>query len=282
MQLKLIINPRAGNGNGRKLLPKILSCLKGHDISAYFTKRHGDAIHAARAAAGKYDLVIAVGGDGTINQVMSALVNTPTPLGVIPIGTTNVFAREFRIPRDIAKSCRIITQMHMRRFDVGAANHHYFLMWAGIGLDASVLHETPQLLKQILGIGAYPLAALKKLIAYRSRPMRVHVNGRSYTSYFTIISNIRNYGGFLQFSPEADPHDGLLDVCMFPNKLQFFGVLKSVVELKAGIRRLHTLKATHIRITAPTGILIHTDAEILGTTPLTISVLPQALSVIVP
>ncbi|HLD06250.1 MAG TPA: diacylglycerol kinase family protein [Candidatus Nanoarchaeia archaeon] len=282
MNLLLILNPQAGYGNGERLLPQIRSAFAGHALAVRVSRRPADTIAAAREAVGKVDAIIAAGGDGTINQVMSAIVGTNIPLGVIPLGTANVFAQEFHIPFAIPEACAVIKEMHVRAFDVGTANHHYFLMWAGIGLDAGVLSEMTQLMKQIFGISAYPLAALKKLLTYRSHPMRVEIDGTAYTSYFTIISNIRNYGGVIRLSPDADPHDGLLDVSIFPDKLQLFTVIRSFIELKAGVRSVPTIKATHVRITAPTGILVHTDAEVLGTTPLTVTVIPHALSVIVP
>src|SRR3989338_10148813 len=170
MNILLIINTNAGKGNLVKHLPKIKAFFSNRSclLEVYKTQKRGDALKKAKISAGKYDVIIAAGGDGTINEVVNGIAKSKTKLGILPIGTTNVFAKEMKIPSKLLDACKLITNGKSRKIDLGKANDHYFLQWAGIGFDASVLAEVQPLLKKFLGIGAYTIAACRKLISYNS------------------------------------------------------------------------------------------------------------------
>lgn len=288
-KVKLILNPKAGNGIGVAYIPIIKKLFKDYDLTVYKTKKKKDATEQAKLSSNKYDIIIAAGGDGTINEVINGLVNSRSSLGIIPIGTGNSFAAELKISLNFIKACQIIKKNKIKKFDLGKANNSYFLLWSGIGFDAHVLDNVQPLLKKILGITAYPLTAFQKLVDYKAPLMSITMDDKiKKNGYFTVISNIKNYGRFFQFSPNADPFDGKLDVCILKKKptfkkmLEYLMIISKKKKKKNYDKDIDHFQAKKIKIDSKEKILIHTDAEIIGTTPVTIIVVPKAVSIIIP
>lgn len=285
MRIKLILNPNSGNGLGISHIPIIKKKFKNWQIDIYKTRSKGDATKEAKKS-GTYDIVIVAGGDGTINEVINGLAGSKVKLGIIPIGTGNVFAKELKLPINIHKICNIIKKTKTRVYDLGKANNNYFLLCCGIGFDASVLKEMNPLIKKILGVFSYPVYAIKRLVNYNAPLIYVRANSKKKKGFFLIVSNIKEYAGLFEFSPDANPYDGKLDACLFEYKIKFFRIIKELIKVKSKLKLkpqdvLH-YQFENIRVESDSKVLVQTDGEIIGTTPVDIKVVPKAISIIVP
>jgi diacylglycerol kinase (ATP) len=176
---RLIYNPTSGREEMKKRLADILDRLDigGIEATCHATSGEGDATAAAAEAVerGCYDLIIAAGGDGTLNEVINGMAEKPNlpPLGVLPLGTTNDFARAMGIPKNWEDSCDLILRQESRLIDLGKANDRYFINIAGGGRLTELTYEVPSRLKTMIGQLAYYLKGIEKMPA---------CSRRSYTS----------------------------------------------------------------------------------------------------
>ena len=173
--LHLIINPNAGTRQGRRFLPEMISVFNkaGYLCSVYVTEKRGDAVDFARAHAGEADLVVACGGDGTLNEVITGLQQGGhrTPLGYIPCGSTNDFASGLELPLAPLLACDSIVFGNPRSLDVGLfGSDRYFSYTASFGAFTSVSWSTPQNVKNVLGHVAYILEGIRS----RMSPLSQH------------------------------------------------------------------------------------------------------------
>jgi len=299
MKVKLIINPNAGIQ--KKSIKKIKQSLflekKDEEIKIivdFFkkqriklnisqTKKEGDGIIIASKSS-KYNLIIVAGGDGTINEVINGL-NYKTKLGIIPTGSENVFAKEMKIPTNIVKACEVIIKKQTKLVDIGIANKNKFVFSCGIGFDAHAITKVKTIMKKFFGKHSYKFAGIKTLFEHRAEKLSIKCDDKQYEGYFAIISNLKKYGGNIILSPNAEVNDGKLDVSIFTKKDFLSNVKYLFGAVRGNISKLQNIKqlqAKKIIVTSKKNVLYHTDAEIKGTTPVSISVLPSKLKLIVP
>ena len=307
MKASIIFNPTAGTRNLQLQIKEAGQYLQqqGWQISWCETAYSGHATQLAREIAGRGDdIAIAVGGDGTINEVMNGLVGSQTAIGILPAGTGNVFAVEMHIPvpsplllNSLKKAAETLKNGQTKLIDVGRAKfadgtERYFLMWAGIGLDAAIsnafeVDKTHYPGMKALGLVAWLLAGLSVLRDFRGKRMRIVVDQGAINRrmILTAVSNSQLYGRFWRLSPEAKLDDGLLDVVA----MEGYGLgssLKHVILATFGrhIRdpEVHIYRTKQITIEAKDLIPVHLDAENVGHTPVEIEVIPRSLKVILP
>lgn len=285
MRYLLIINPLAGNGKARSLINKISAFfhLHGHNLTVVQTKKRGDGVKLTKRHQNKHDVIIACGGDGTINEVINGLVGTKKSLAIIPLGTENILAQYLKIPSNIEQACKRILEGKRKIVDVGKANGRYFILMTGIGFDAHVAAKVEPLLKKLFGSIAYPITAVREIFSYTPTKLTVSVGKKRYTGYYVLVSNCKYYGGMLPLAYQAEIDDGILDVCIFRNP-QMYSTLRYLASAtmlnKDFFRDVQYLRTTSLRITAEKPTLVHTDCEIIGTTPVKISIKKKALKVI--
>ncbi|HEY1352741.1 MAG TPA: diacylglycerol kinase family protein [Ktedonobacteraceae bacterium] len=288
----IIANPTAGS------FPRhhynhahTLAFLKAHgwEVELCFTGGPGDARVLARLAVErKISLVIAAGGDGTINEVIQELAGSATALGVLPLGTMNVWAREVGIPLDCARAREILVHGQTRRIDLGRANGRYFLLMVGIGVDGQVAQAVEQKPLKRLGVLGYALAALWFGTGYLGFPLTLRMDGAEAVrtrALQVVVGNTRLYAGAFKFTWLARCDDGLLDLCLVHKggPLRRLVVLFDFILMREQRRlrvRYHTLREVMIETRDPVAIQI--DGEPAGHTPASIAVIPGALNVIVP
>ncbi len=285
----LIVNRTARKAKN-VIVPEVKAFFEKNNVSldvAYWRKR-GDAIIASKEAAGRYDVVIAAGGDGTINEAINGLAGSKTRLGIIPAGTGNVFAIELNIPRDVKKACEIIFRGKTRKVDLGKANNRYFLLWTGIGIDAHAIKAVHQSLfwKQLLGAFAFFFLGLKSYFYYQSRKLYIYQNQNLVeTGYFVVAGNVKHYAGSFRLLPFADLEDGNLDVLVFKKRgltnylRYFFGIYTGS---HIGYDDVVYFKTKRISVVSKRPMLVHVDGDVVDVTPVSIVVLPKYLEVIVP
>lgn len=182
---RIIYNPTSGRELIRKVLPDILQRFEqsGYETSAHATTCAGDAVKAARyAVEQEFDVVVAAGGDGTINEVINGLAEQDhkPKLGVIPVGTTNDFARALHIPRNIHKAVDIILEDYTHPLDIGRVNDQYFMNISGGGKITEVSYEVPSKLKTMIGQLAYYLKGIEMLPSIRPTRVEIEYDGKWY------------------------------------------------------------------------------------------------------
>ena len=293
----VIYNPTAGSGLTKKRVPieavieRFLA--NGWNVGAVQTRCAGDGTAAAeRAIAEGADVVVAMGGDGTVNEVVQALAETERPLGILPAGTINVLAQELGLPLDPLLAVDVVCAGTVRRIDLGKANERYFTMMIGLGYDAESTQALIPSLKQWTGPIAYWLAGFQSFVKHKSVRARLWVNDGRKTRklrrlvYMMVVSNVGLYaGGVLKFTPEASFSDGLLDVCLIRSKRWYRALLHVVLSIVGGLRTVSDVEffqVQSLKITTGRPFPYQLDGDPAGTTPVTISVVPQALGVLVP
>ena len=222
--LFLILNPSAGTRQGRRFLPDIISVFTraGYLCSVYITEKRGDAVSFARSCAGKTDLVVACGGDGTLNEVITGLQlgGHKTPLGYIPCGSTNDFANGLGISTLPLIAAEAIVAGQPRPLDVGLfLPDRYFSYTASFGAFTSVSWSTPQNVKNVLGHAAYILEGIRSLADIRPIHMRIIADGRPYEEdyIFGAVCNSTSLGGVLKLEDSAvDTNDGRFEALLIP------------------------------------------------------------------
>ncbi|MBD2104403.1 diacylglycerol kinase family protein [Leptolyngbya sp. FACHB-261] len=295
MDTLLIVNPTSGPNDQASLLRDIIKALQDQNIRAEVSlttpDSDGQALAAEAAQAGT-KLVIAAGGDGTIEAVARGLIHTSTALGIIPLGTRNNIAASLSIPNNLEQAARILVEGESCQIDVGKANDHYFLEVVGIGLEAVLFpcgDEVKEAVKKNrLALLRSVLSGLKIFSEFRSHRLVLRLNGRRLLRLRTLQVNICNsprYGMEFALAPNAKMDDGKLDVIYLDNAskwehLQHFFTAMRGQPLSR--EQLRTYQAARIEVRSYHPLKVHADGDCIGNTPLTVEVVPKALRVRVP
>ncbi|MBI4788482.1 MAG: diacylglycerol kinase family lipid kinase [Chloroflexi bacterium] len=297
MKARVIYNPSAGMRTAREQLEAAATELhgRGWSLDMVETVRPGQAVEFARQAAERmFDAVIAVGGDGTLNEAANGLVDSTTALGVLPLGTVNVWAKEMGLPPDdLRLGARLLADAPVRRIDVGEVcgptiARRVFVLCCGVGLDAAITREVePQReTKRRFGALLYWLVGIRRAWSYRGKPATLEFDDRRVRRrvILALAANTQLYGGIVRIAPDARVDDGALDLVVFRGT----GVLATASHL------LRVLVGSHLRDPQVEvyrtrcvqikgkNLPVHVDAEPVGFTPLEIRVRPRALRVLVP
>ncbi|MGM8364013.1 diacylglycerol kinase [Virgibacillus sp. W0181] len=274
---RIIYNPTSGREIFKRELPNVLERFEvaGYETSAHATTCEGDAIEAARIAVDRnFDVVVAAGGDGTINEVINGIAEAEErpKLGIIPAGTTNDFARALAIPRDIKKAVDIILKEQIMALDIGKANDHYFMNIAGGGELTELTYEVPSRLKTMLGQLAYYMKGMEMLPFLKPVQTKIEYDGNVFEGdiMLFLVSNTNSVGGFEKLAPDAKPNDGLFDLIILKktNLAEFIRIAS------AGVRGAHIddkqviyVQAKQIRVTPEEKMQLNLDGEFGGMLP---------------
>ena len=289
MKYIFIVNPNSGNAKHDIQLDFLQSKFSSSDEIS--VKETAYQFHAKElvneAIAEKADVIVACGGDGTINEVASAMVNTKIPLGIIPTGSGNGLASNLAIPKDINKAIEIILKHNVHTIDVGRVEDKYFFSNLGFGIDAEVIKTYEENQKRTLT--GYVDASLKTLMNYKSKLFRLYIDDviieKNFYYLFCSNSNIAGYG--ISFTPKADLADGELDLLMIEDLDVFEQFYFSVLVLAKKIDLLEQAnykKVKKFKIESLDGepITYQLDGEINKSSSLKVKVkvLPNALHII--
>ena len=287
----IIANPTSGSYffYGRQI-EETVSFLRRQrwNVTLQLTTGAGDARRLARLAVEQQvNVVIAAGGDGTINEIIQELAGSETALGVLPTGTVNVWARETNIPLDGAGARKVLINGETRRIDLGKVKNRYFLLMAGIGFDADVTHAVEKKPIKRLGVLGYLLIGTWVGLGYQSFRAFVTINGRlmKKNALQIIIGNTQLYGGTIRYTWQAQCDDGLLDLCIVRHRKMWGRVvvfLDFLLRRKQRHQWVTYAKGSVIEVRTPKPVAIQVDGDPIGYTPATFSIVPQALKVIVP
>ncbi|WNS80308.1 diacylglycerol kinase [Domibacillus sp. DTU_2020_1001157_1_SI_ALB_TIR_016] len=289
---RIIYNPTSGRELFRKHLPEALEKLEraGYETSAHATTGEGDATEAARIATErKFDVVIAAGGDGTLNEVVNGLAGQEhrPKFGVIPMGTTNDFARALHIPRDIQGAIDVITAGETIPVDVGRMNERYFINIAGGGRLTELTYEVPSKLKTMLGQLAYYLKGIEMLPSIKPTDIRIEYDGEVFEgeSLLFLIGLTNSVGGFEKLAPDSSVNDGLFTLIILKKtNLAEFIRIASLALRGDHLNDPHVIytKASRIHVQSSEPLLINLDGELGGEIPADFENLYRHLDVFAP
>jgi diacylglycerol kinase (ATP) len=281
----IILNPAAGSEQTERWRERIESIAHGGDL--LITSRSGEAETLARRAADKgFEKIVAAGGDGTVNEVANGLVGSGATLGLLPMGTVNVFAMELGLPTHDLELCwDIIQDENTRLVDLPSANGKYFVQLAGVGLDAQVVKETSLAFKRSFGPLSYLISAAQ--IAAR-QPPRLFIESENASideGSFVLVGNGRFYGGPFPFFKHAAIDDGLFDVVAF-KRLGYLEIIKYLqdVVFSSDIRapEIEYFQTRHLRVTSEQNVPVELDGELAGSCPVDFQIREGAVRVLAP
>jgi YegS/Rv2252/BmrU family lipid kinase len=286
----VIYNPAAGQWRKRKLRTT-LAALKGLGcaITLFATQKSGDAQERAQTlTTSEFDVVVAAGGDGTINEVANGLANAlgpVPPLAIIPLGTANVLAQEIGLrgnPRSVARAIAGGARMTVH---LGEANGRYFLMMAGVGFDAHVVANVDLTLKRRTGKIAYVIETLIQGLRYGFPRCRVTIDGKTHDACSVVVCNGRHYGGPFVAAPKASLADPAFEVCLL-EKGGYRHVLRYAAALVMGrlsaLPDVQILTGKTLHIDGQAGLPVQGDGDIIATLPVEIGVAERTLELIIP
>lgn len=295
MKLLMVFNPHAAGGRAARLLPDVRAAMaRFADVEVLATRGPGDALaRVAEADLAGYDGLVAAGGDGTLFEVLNGLYAQPPsqrrPLGLVPVGTGNAFARDLDLlPGDWEKGVALVGRARPTAIDVGrvdmddGAPPFHFLNIIGAGLPADAMRTAERL--KFLGSSAYSVAALWRAMRLKTYPLVIEIDGEKLEqdALFVEISNTRYTGTSFLMAPAARADDGLLDVTLV-RRLSRRRLLRLFPTIYRGdhvhYEEVFTCQAGTIRIAAPEGLTLTPDGEFRGRTPATITCLPGDLEV---
>jgi YegS/Rv2252/BmrU family lipid kinase len=286
-RLLIIFNPATGWRRRRRLAP-VLAQLRAHGCALVLreTEGPGDAERfAAEADPAACDLVVAAGGDGTVNETINGLAHTGLPLALIPLGTANVLAAEIGLSTDPAAVARCVALGQPRPIALGAANGRRFLLMAGAGFDANVVAGVSGPMKRWLGKGAYVLSALRQLLVFDFPVYEVRTDNVVHHAASVIVANARHYGGRFVCAPEASLESETLQVCLFERRgrLAAIGYSAALVTGRLpGLASYRVIEARRIEIRGRAGEPLQGDGDVIGQLDVAIEALPRALDLIYP
>src|SRR4051812_41761147 len=240
---------------------------KGHHVEPHATFQSGDAFAiAADAARRGVDVVAAAGGDGTVNEVVNGLDGYDVPLGIIPLGTANDFARQVGIPADADHAMDVILQRKPRRLDTGSLNGRRFLNVSTAGVGAEATAETPAEMKESLGPLAYAISGMRKLADFHPKYARFAGDGFEYEGEFLMfaVGLTRSTGGGTMVTPMASATDGLLDLCIVEamTRREFAATALKVKRGEhVGHPGVHYKQLRAVTIDAPETLSVNVDGE---------------------
>lgn len=287
--IALIVNPSAGGGRAAKVLPKVQERLRALGVEQH-TELTRDLPHAqdlARSAAAAGEPAVVLSGDGLVGAVAHVLRgHAGAVMGVLPGGRGNDFARVAGIPLDVEEACEVIANGAPRAVDLGDVDGATFIGIASLGFDSEANRIANEAPPQLGGL-VYAYGALRALAAWKHASFEVVVDGtaRAFSGWSVACANSKAYGGGMFMAPDADLHDGQLDVVISEatTKAKFLRVLPAVFKGRhVEEPTVHVLRGTEVRVSADRPFTVYADGDPIGELPCTVRAIPDAVQVLLP
>jgi diacylglycerol kinase (ATP) len=294
-----IVNPVSGNGRGTKVWRKIESTLKERNISylAKMTRHSGEAEQLAveMVKQESVKLLVAVGGDGTVNEVVNGLVQADASclFGHIPSGSGNDFSRAYDLSLDPLMALEaVLSGQNTKEIDLLRINERFAVSSLGAGFDGQVAKTTNEagykklFNRMNLGMFSYILSVVRVLFTYRPSDVVLEADGVRHqlpNVWLIAVSNIPNYGGGMLICPHAVPDDGIAEVCVVSN-ISRLSLLRAFPLIFTGAHVNHPAvrfyRGKKVVVHSDTPLIVHADGEIVAQTPIAVEVLPNKLKII--
>lgn len=289
-KLLFIYNPKAGKAQIKSKLADILDVFAkaGYEMTVVPTQKQGDARRIVAARSTEYDLVVCSGGDGTLDEAVTGMMQSffRTPFGYIPAGSTNDFGSSLGLPKNMVKAAEIIVQGKSFSCDVGSFNEDIFVYIAAFGLFTNVSYETKQDMKNLLGYMAYLLEGMKNLAAVRSFPMQVSWENKTIKDdfIFGMITNSISVGGFKNITGKnVKLDDGVFEVTLIKtprNPIELNNILISLLNRDIDSDAMYCFRTSELTITSQEAVAWTLDGEYGGShTSVTIRNVHQGIDI---
>lgn len=289
LHIRFIINPTSGPKSRVDVAARIEQHLdhQKYKYEIVYTERAGHAPELAQEAAESgCEVVVAVGGDGTVNEVARGLLHSETALAILPKGSGNGLARHLKLPLGLEAAIRVLNQGHITTIDTGNINGHPFFTTAGIGFDAYISSVFAGNTKR--GLQTYVELVMKEVRNYKHLPVKASINGNTMDTdcFVMAFANAAQYGNNAYIAPMADIQDGLLDVCLV-RKIDLVKALHlsycMLTKQLANADSAEYFKTDHISVQTEEAMMYHADGEFLGESKtFEVKMLPLSLKVLVP
>jgi len=282
----VILNPTAGSPEHIRSWQERVESLAG-DCPVRITSHPGEAEALTRHALGEgFTRIVAAGGDGTVNHVANGLAGSDAALGVLPIGSVNVFAMELGLPLNNLQRCwDIIEDANLRAVDLPSANGKYFVQLGGVGLDAQVVKETSLAFKRSFGPLSYLISAAQIAARQPPRLLIESENTALEEGSFVLVGNGRLYGGPFPFFKYAIIDDGLFDVVVF-KRLGYLEIIKYLQDVvfssDINVPEVEYFQTRELRITCDKDVPLELDGELAGNCPVDFRIRERALRILGP
>ena len=296
MNVNLIVNPIAGNKALRSIknIEDLLN--KKASLTTFITQKKGDAELFAKQISSQFSvpssqLIIVAGGDGTFNEVINGILSSKesaakkkiVTLAFIPLGTTNVLAKELNIPENVGEAVHLALTGTAKKISLGRINGRYFALMAGIGFDGEAVLRAKDSMKKISGKEAYIFSGINALIKYNPSLIEVKTSEGTFTGYTAVVGKAKCYGGNFHVTPQASLTEPLLDLCLFKGKTR-----KDLIRFISGVIRERHLnfndvfygKFSELEITSNEEVHVQIDGDYFGTLPAKIDVVKDAISLV--
>ncbi|MDR0676849.1 MAG: YegS/Rv2252/BmrU family lipid kinase [Elusimicrobiota bacterium] len=296
LSIKFIINPVAGKIQSDTIdIKSLLKKMSDNNILAeiIFTKKYGIDKEMLFSNIENKDAIVICGGDGTLNNVITYMINYSIrkPILFIPGGTVNVFHFEKKLSSNADKIIKNLITWNVISTDIGYVKHNgginYFLLMLGVGFDSNSVHEADLTLKKLLGKATYLFSGIKNIITYKPKQLILKLeNGKIIENvHSVIISNGRFYGGNMEFFPNANMHDGILDMYIF-NAGNNMMLLKNVIDVQFGNInakiKYKQIRSIEIFSKINKDMPFQVDGECVGKLPIKVGILPKKMDFILP
>jgi len=289
MKLLFILNPVAGTKKTRSSVPVIEEFCRERGIAYDIveTGSPGDATNIARENATSYNGIIAIGGDGTVLEVANGLFGTEVPLGILPLGSGNDFARALNIPiglQNIGEALKIIAERPPVQIDAARFNGRIYLNVASVGFDAEIIRDLPRVKRFIKGSAAYPVSVFVKFLTYKPKDATIIMDGQELKTkvFLAAICNGTCYGGGMKVNPQGSVNDGYLDLVLIKPVPRY----KIPLLLSRFIKGQHlnlpyvsTYRCREVEIVSDESLVVNVDGECASTTPICFSSAPLSIKV---
>ncbi len=273
-KMLFIYNPRAGKAQIRSNLLDIIDIFvkAGYEVTAYPTQAAGDAIKAVKQRHEGYDIVACSGGDGTLDEVVSGMMQCEEklPIGYIPAGSTNDFANSLMIPKSMIKAADVVIGGRHYACDIRALNGDTFIYVAAFGIFTDVSYETKQDVKNVLGHTAYLLEGVRRLPSVRSYPLKISCNDQVIEGEFLygMVTNSYSVGGFRGITgQDIQLDDGLFEVTLIrkpTNPLDLNNIIVALVDKRVKSEHIHTFKTSKLVVESEEPLSWTVDGEFGG------------------
>lgn len=273
-KLLFILNPRSGKGQIKQNLVDIVDIMvkTGYEVTVYTTQCQGDAVNKTREEAGRYDRIVCSGGDGTLDEVVTGMMQSDTkiPIGYIPAGSTNDFGNSLGIDKNMLKSAQIAATGKLFPCDIGRFNEDSFVYVAAFGIFTEVSYQTSQEMKNVLGHAAYILEGAKQLWDIPSIRMQVEYDGNVLYDEFIygMVTNSNSVGGFGGLiSGDVLLNDGVFEVTLIrmpKNPMELSEVLAALTNIRQESDMLYTFQTAEIKFTSNEEVPWTLDGEYGG------------------
>lgn len=289
-KMKVIVNPLSGREFGLEVVKNLipLCAQEGWEMVLNFTQKRGDGMAFASEDHGE-DLIACIGGDGTVNEVVNGIYHSKrkTPLAILPAGTVNDFGRYLDLPKNAKDFFQMIKKNRVAPIDIGVCGDRAFINVCAGGLFTEIAYTVPESSKSIMGRLAYYLEAVKEVatglhtrdsFALDIRTGSTHIQTQA--SLF-VVANTSSIGGVTNLAPEADIHDGLLDVLIF-EEMQISEIIELLADIKMGRHSYNPhvmyFKSEEITVSSDKGLPLDLDGEKGGNLPQTIRIEKNAIN----